>query len=142
MFLVGADDSIFSKSVIKYIEENGIKNINIINFIEDTSEYYKNADIALVCSEIETFGRITIEAMKFGLPVIASNIGGNNELIIDGFNGFIYKKGNITDLINKILMLKNIETLNSLSKNAKDFAEKNFSLEKYADKIKIIIDKL
>jgi glycosyltransferase involved in cell wall biosynthesis len=142
LYLVGADDSLFTKRVIKYVEDNKIENIYIVNFVEDLSDYYQKADIALVCSATETFGRITIEAMKFGLPVIVSDIGGNNELVIDGFNGYRYKKGDINDLIDKILLFNNIDTLNKLSENAKEFARRNFALEKYASDLKMIFDKI
>jgi glycosyltransferase involved in cell wall biosynthesis len=48
-----------------------------------------------------------MEAISQGVPVIAPNIGGMSELIIDGRNGFLYDVGDIDSLLSKIQMLIN-----------------------------------
>jgi glycosyltransferase involved in cell wall biosynthesis len=45
----------------------------------------------LMCSRMEAFGRVTVEAMKSGLPVIGANTGGTSEIIINGKNGFLFE---------------------------------------------------
>jgi glycosyltransferase involved in cell wall biosynthesis len=62
--------------------------------------------VLLMCSRMEAFGRVTVEALKMGLPVIAAGTGGSLELIEDGVNGYLYQKGDPTDLAVKILRLQ------------------------------------
>ena len=49
-----------------------------------------DADVALMCSSSEAFGRTTVEAMKLGRPVIGADAGGTAELVRDGWNGLLY----------------------------------------------------
>jgi len=51
--------------------------------------YYASSDIVLVPSLQESWGLIATEAMASAWPVIASNVGGLREQVIDGFNGFL-----------------------------------------------------
>ena len=70
--------------------------------------------------------------MKYGLPIIASNAGANNELINDGFTGIHYESGNIDDLMTKILILKDVKLREKIGKNAQKWAHEKFNLEQYA----------
>ena len=70
--------------------------IDFIPFASDPSEEYKNADLVLVPStKPEPFGRIAIEAMSAGKPVLAANHGGLPEIISHEKNGFLFEPGNI-----------------------------------------------
>ncbi len=67
----------------------------------------------LMCSHHEAFGRVTVEALKCGLPVIAANTGGSLEIIEDGVNGFFYEAGKAAELSKKIMLLdKNYQFFN------------------------------
>ncbi|KAL4427811.1 hypothetical protein ABPG75_001900 [Micractinium tetrahymenae] len=48
------------------------------------------ADALVVNSEVESFGRVTLEAMAASLPVISSRNGGSQELVVDGITGLIH----------------------------------------------------
>ena len=56
-------------------------------------------------TEPEAFGRVAVEAQSMEKPIIASNIGGSNETIIDEKTGFLYKAGDAKSLSKKILKL-------------------------------------
>ena len=60
---------------------------------------------------IETFGLTILEAMTFGIPVIAPPIGGPTELIDDGYNGFLISSYNIDALEKKITELSKNKSL-------------------------------
>lgn len=70
--------------------------IEFIDFIENPAEEYKNADVVIVPSiKPEPFGRIAIEAMSVGKPVIAANHGGLPEIVRHQRNGFLFTPGDI-----------------------------------------------
>ncbi len=50
-------------------------------------------DCLILSSSIETFSIATLEAMSAGLPVVSPDIGGQNEMICDGYNGFLFPIG-------------------------------------------------
>ena len=67
---------------------------------------YKVSDIVVSASiEPEAFGRVAVEAQSMERPIIASNIGGSNETIIDEKTGFLYEAGNPKSLSKKILKI-------------------------------------
>ena len=55
---------------------------------EDVLDYYNKIDIAVFPSRVESFGVSQLEAMSMGVPVVASNVGGVNELIKNGYNEY------------------------------------------------------
>ncbi len=82
-----------------------------IRFFQPTDQvqpFYGSADIFVLCSRQESFPRVTLEAMAFGLPIIATPVHGVIEQCVEGENAFFYPNGNIKDLAGKIeLLIKN-----------------------------------
>ena len=64
---------------------------------------YKISNIVVSSSvEPEAFGRVSVEAQSMEKPILASNIGGSNETIIDNKTGFLYPAGNTVKLAEKL----------------------------------------
>lgn len=99
LFLAGSETT-------KYKPDPQLEN-NIIPLgnLKDLAVYRKKIDIELVCSRAEAFGRVTIEAMMSGIPVIGSCSGGTPELIKNGINGLLFEPGDSGDLAKKIRIL-------------------------------------
>jgi len=96
--------------------------------------YYKAADLAVlpfVCKE--AFSLCGCEALASGLPLIASRAGGPKEFIKDSYNGYLCRQEYlIDDMIKSILLLyKDRSKLKSMSANARKYAEKCLSLDRY-----------
>ena len=102
-------------------------------------EYLQSSDIFVLVSEVENYSNALIEAMACGLPIIASGVGGNKEIIQDGHNGFLLSanpsSSEVADAIS--LILENEPLVESFSKNARKSAEENNSIQmigkKYMD---------
>ena len=110
--------------------------VRFLGQVEDMASLRKTIDINLMCSRAEAFGRVTVEAMMSGIPVIGSNSGGTPELIQDGVTGFLYESGNIEELAEKIIILMNNKELRErMGKAGREYAEKNFTIERCVDKI-------
>ena len=93
-------------------------------------------DIFVLYSLWEGLSISILEAMAVGKPIIASNIKGNNELVIDRENGFLVPihQNNENMLINKILTLAKNETLiESMGKRSKELVKEKFSIQQFVD---------
>lgn len=91
-----------------------------------------SCDVSAVCSRSEAFGRVTVEAMKLGRPVVGTRAGGTPELIEDGFNGFLYTPGNHDELASKLeVLLRNPELRNSMGAAGRSWALQRFTREKF-----------
>jgi glycosyltransferase involved in cell wall biosynthesis len=90
------------------------------------------SDVALMCSRGEGFGRVTIEAMKVGRPVVGADSGGTAELIRDGWNGLLYRVGDAADLAAKIESLwRDRALLQRMGRNAQEWSRETFNLDRY-----------
>lgn len=111
-------------------------NFNFIGYNNKVYELIQQYDIAITPSKKEAFGRVTIEYMFAGVPVIASDTGANPELINDNKYGLLYQYNNINDLKNKILLLYNdVKKREDLSEKAYNQAIKKFTSEQNAKTI-------
>ena len=94
---------------------------------------YKISDLVVSASiEPEAFGRVAVEAQSMEKVIIASNIGGSNETIINEKTGFLFESGNAEDLSKKIIYALNLEPsrLNSMGIEGRKNIEKKFNVEK------------
>lgn len=106
-YLVGNDAGCM-QACRDYVEHNGLgKYVELVPYVKRVRAYYEAADVVLVCSALETFCRVAVEALQCKLPVILSNVGANPERIENGVNGLLYRKGDMADLVEKIETLRN-----------------------------------
>lgn len=141
---------------VEILKENKFikKNITYFDFIkeikidEQNEKYYppnelihhfKNSNLYLHLSRIESFGVTIIEAMASGLPIIAFNTPGANEIVQDNLNGYLIEPYNIEKYVEKILFLKNNYLNNKF--NNEEYLTK-FDLEFTSDQFIFLYEKL
>jgi glycosyltransferase involved in cell wall biosynthesis len=118
------------------VNEYGLaNNIRFLGWLtqRELSEYYKAADIFVLPSETEGHSVALLEAMRSGLPIVASDVGGNSESIEDGLNGFLFNSGNHNALADKLVILLS-------DYNLREYMSSNslkIYLEKFSTKIQI-----
>lgn len=106
------------------------KNIHFIGFVNQSElpSYYALSDVFVLPSEIETWGLVINEAMAAGLAIIASDkVGAADDLVTN--NGFQYKCGSISDLLEKMLKLINDRKLLESFKNQSKINISNWSMD-------------
>ena len=81
--------------------------ISFEGFTKEVLDYYRNADVFIMSSAAEAFGRTTVEAMMSGCLVIGMNSGATPEIIQDGKTGIIISKEDATELSNKMAEIIN-----------------------------------
>jgi glycosyltransferase involved in cell wall biosynthesis len=100
---------------------------------------FLRADVALVCSRCEAFGRVTIEAMLAQLPIVAANTCGTLELIGDGLNGVLYRAGDPVHLAECIAaLLDNPAWAGQLGVTARQVAMERFSAAQCVDGVESV----
>jgi glycosyltransferase involved in cell wall biosynthesis len=98
---------------------------------QDVLGYYPLFDIKVLPSTIEGLSQSLLEAMALGVPVIATDLGGNGELVDEGKNGFLFENGNIRQLAERIQKLQaNPALRRQMGEAGKKTALKDFSIEK------------
>jgi glycosyltransferase involved in cell wall biosynthesis len=105
----GTDELVFKSKVIKYVGEGCI--IDFLGLRNDVNNLLESSSIFVLSSRYEALPLSIIEAMSKGLPIIASNVGGNNELIVHGLNGFLFKSGDALELARYLDILNNDEEM-------------------------------
>lgn len=119
----------------KRIIFNGYKSRNEVN------DFYKKANICVFPSlSYETFGLVVLESFKYGTPVIGSNVSSYNDLIEEGFNGFLFEKGNINELVEILSKIMNDPSiLIELGNNAFNYV-KNHEMNKHVSDLENIYE--
>ena len=111
--ILGSDQGrdLYKKKLIRLTEQYRMMNqIKFIDSCKDMALAYKVSDIVVSASiEPEAFGRVAVEAQSMEKPIIASNIGGSNETIIDEKTGFLFESGNSKALSQKILKVLSLD---------------------------------
>jgi len=125
---------LFKKKLIRLVEQYRMtKQLKFISHCKDMALAYKVSNIVVSSSiEPEAFGRVAVEAQSMEKVIIASNIGGSNETIIDGKTGYLFKTGNPQSLCEKILKVLNLDetTLKTLGVEGRKNIISKFNVEK------------
>lgn len=116
--------------------------VEFLGYREDIAHILAKAQIFLLISNWEGFPRTTLEAMRAGLPVIVSDVGGASEAVIEGQTGYCIPKGDVATLRAKILLLVNNPDLRQqMGQAARKHYEENFTFEQMFQKTLAIYSK-
>ena len=102
--------------------------ISFEGFKDNIDDFYKKADILVHCSYVEGLPLVLLEAMRSGMPVIFTGVGGVLEVVDNGVTGFIVNVNDHLDLIDKIIFfMKNRMEVKKQGLAARRLYERSFS---------------
>lgn len=122
------------KKINEDIKEKGLENcIRYCGFRDDVKEIYRIIDVLVLPSiQNDSFPTVVLEAMSKGVPTVAYKCGGVEEMIKDGYNGYLVEQYDIdmlSERIEEILFNKE-----NMEDNTKEFFHKHFTIEKFIEK--------
>ena len=129
--ILGSDQGrkVYSKKLINLVERYNLnKKIKFISHCKEMPLAYSLADVVVSASiEPEAFGRVSVEAQSMGKPIVASNIGGSKETIVNKKTGFLYKHDDPRELaknLNTVIQLSPDELKNMGNEGRKNITKK------------------
>ncbi|MDO8649564.1 MAG: glycosyltransferase [Candidatus Peregrinibacteria bacterium] len=130
--IVGAEGSgAYEQSVRTLVEDRQLTDrVRFIEKTQDVYRYYRATDIFVCNSSIESFPRVTLEAMAFGLPIVATNVFGIPEQISTGEEGLLIPPNDIAALTSALVrLIRNPAEAQQLGENARKRVERDFQEE-------------
>jgi glycosyltransferase involved in cell wall biosynthesis len=134
-------DISYQEKIEKMVAEKQLENkIVFTGYIKEVERIYSIMDLVVHTSiDPEPFGLVITEAMSYGIPVIASNLGAPKEIITDGIDGYIVDPTSTEILASKIIeLLTNIDRRESMGKLAKEKVLKKYNIKNYTREIEDI----
>jgi len=134
--ILGSDQGrkVYKKKLIRLVEQHRLQNyVKFVDNCELMPIAYKVSNIVVSSSiEAEAFGRVSVEAQSMEKPIIASNIGGSKETIIDDKTGFLFEAKNSEALGKKLIHVMNLDesTLKFIGIEGRKNVIKKFNIEK------------
>lgn len=121
--------------------------VQFLGFVpnEDLPKYYRDADIFVLPSAIESFGLVFAEAMACGLPIAASNVGGIPETVRDGVDGLLCPPNDPMALRENIItLMSDFETREEISQTQRERVLRHYPwehiAERYAELYRAVLD--
>jgi glycosyltransferase involved in cell wall biosynthesis len=134
--ILGGDQgrSVYKKQLFALVQQHRLgKVIKFIEHCEEMPVAYAVANLICSCSyEPEAFGRVAVEAQSMQLTIIASDIGGSKETIVQDKTGYLFKNKDSKDLANLInmVMQKDYNSLKSIGFEGRKNVLKKFDVDK------------
>jgi glycosyltransferase involved in cell wall biosynthesis len=110
LVFVGDTKSDYSTALKDYIRYSGLSDrCTVAPIHDDVYQWYRAADLLLSASDVESLPRSMLEAMCFGVPVVAASVYGVPELVTDGDNGFLFEASDLSALVTALHRVLSLE---------------------------------
>lgn len=141
-FIIGDGED--KEKLINLVKKLNIENnVMFLGYRNDVFDVANEMDFLVLSSRWEGFPLTPIEVFSIGKTIIATNIAGNNEIVIDNYNGLLFEKDNIIELTDKInILINEKEKKIKLEKNALNTFESKFSYDVFIKKYNNLYKKL
>ncbi len=120
-----------------YVTSHKLENdVHFLGSRTDVDDILNKNDIFCLISNYEGLPISIIEAMRAGMPIIASDVGGVNELVQDEVNGFLIPRGNISELVDKLkYILEHKKLIKSMGEASRKIYEEEYTADRMNQKI-------
>jgi len=138
------DDRAYKEELLATADASGLKGrVHFLGFRADMLDLYAASDAVVHCSvAAEPFGRVIVEGMLSGKPVIATDAGGAQEILSDRVTGWLTPPGDAISLRKRLQEIAfDTESVKTIAIAGKMDAEIRFGLPKVLEAIEGVIDR-
>jgi len=142
--LILAGDGPQKNKIKRKIKELNIEQyVSLLGFVTNPEEIANMYDIGVLFSEIEGFSNSVVEYMSAETPVLCTNVGGQNEIVKNNYNGFLISPGDKVKLHESMqLLIENSQKRIKMSKNAVLTVEEKFSEHKMINELEELFERV
>lgn len=127
--------------ITEYLRLNKLeKYVQLFPETNDVEKAFESLDIYIASSKTESFSIALVEAMSYGLPVIASDIPAHREILQSGKWGYLFKTGDFMDLSDKIIALKDNTNSRTEYSNLSRERSHSYSIKSTIEKLESVYD--
>lgn len=127
-------DPPYYEEIAAYINKEGIgEQIVFTGFTKDIQSIYNRLDVLLMCSPHEALGRVTIEGMMYGVPVVAFDSAGTSEIVQHEQTGLLYGSDEHSLAFELERLLNDDSLYAGIAERAREHVFQNFTITKYRD---------
>lgn len=121
------------ENIKSYIKNNNLQdNIFLLGNKSNVINQLKYINLVLLCSYIEGLPLVPLESFSQGVPVIGTDIGGTNEEVIDGENGYLVNKKDVSCFVEKIMFIyENKSIYDEMKKKSLEIYNEKFNAKQY-----------
>ena len=146
LIIVGDGTGKYKEMMEKYLSESYFKNrITYIPQTDDITYYYSLSSVFISTSRFEGLPLVLVEAATMGLPIIGFDITGNDEVIVNGKNGYsvpLYDIDKYVEYMNSLYVNKNVlQSMGNASKEISNSFSKDEIMKKWNDLFKSLSEK-
>ena len=134
--ILGSDQGrkVYFKKLLSLVDRYRLnQDIIFAPFLKEMPLIYKISNVVVSSSiEPEAFGRVSVEAQSMEKPVVASNIGGSKETILNNKSGLLFESGKAEALAEKLIEILSLDqmTLQSMGNEGRKNILKKFDIER------------
>ncbi|MWC30430.1 glycosyltransferase family 4 protein [Paenibacillus sp. MMS18-CY102] len=115
--------------------------IILTGFQRNPMAFVQTFDIYLITSLYEGMPYSVLEALNYGLPLVATNVIGNNEVVKDGYNGYLFESRKVEEGVQKIISIMNNPLLAAkFAENSRHLFEMKFQIEHMLSALEVVYD--
>ncbi|WDV45263.1 glycosyltransferase family 4 protein [Clostridiaceae bacterium M8S5] len=131
LFLIAAEGT-ERERLIDYTTKNNIdKNVKFLGFVNEKYSFFNALDINVLTSKSESFPYVILEGARLKKPIISTNVGGIEDLVEDGENGYLFEVGDEKALSDKLItLLDDEQSCLKMGENLYNKAKECFSVNK------------
>ena len=136
LLIAGRGNEAYEAQLRDRINQYELDNIEMLGFRTDVPQVMEQADVSVVTSRCEAFGRVTVEAMLTGNLVLGADSAGTKELLQDGKLGVLYECGNPESIKEQVIfIIENRDSLTDKADVARTYMREHMSARKNAENI-------
>jgi D-inositol-3-phosphate glycosyltransferase len=143
--IVGGIDTSYTKALRDLVADSPFRDrIEVVPMVEDTYSWYRASDVLVSASDIESLPRTILEAMCFGLPVVATSVFGVPELLRDGHTGYLFRSKDLAalEVALRQVLAEEPAGLAAVGARAREVLRAGFDSSEYALDLMLIIEGL